>query len=54
MPLPFTSAVGSNLCLCLFALGLVVSIHRASPVYRGEREPKESRAAGPVPTATAS
>ncbi|OAI43264.1 hypothetical protein AYO41_02250 [Verrucomicrobia bacterium SCGC AG-212-E04] len=39
MPLPFISAGGSNLCLCLFALGLLISIHRASPVYRGEKEP---------------
>ena len=38
MPLPFISAGGSNLCLCLFALGLLVSIHRASPVYLGAKQ----------------
>ena len=53
MPLPFISAGGSNLCFCLFALGLMVSILRASPVYHGEREPKKSRAPKPIPAAAA-
>jgi cell division protein FtsW len=51
MPLPFISAGGSNLCLCLFALGVMVSIHRASPVFRGERELKDTPR--PVPAVPA-
>ena len=32
MPLPFVSYGGSNLCLCLLFIGILISIHRRSEV----------------------